>query len=77
MEILVADDEQLILEGLVSVIEEIVPEAKIHAFHKVSLLKEYIHKWLIFVIKCTNIKKEIVNLIIYKIMINISLFFNC
>ena len=44
MEILVADDEQLILEGLVSLIEEIVPEAKIHAFHKVSLLKEYIQK---------------------------------
>ena len=44
MEILVADDEQLILEGLVSLIEEIVPEATIHAFHKVSLLKEYIQK---------------------------------
>jgi two-component system LytT family response regulator len=44
MEILVANDEQLILEGLVSLIEEIVPEAKTHAFHKVSLLKEYIQK---------------------------------
>lgn len=29
---------------MVSLIEEIVPEAKIHAFHKVSLLKEYIQK---------------------------------
>lgn len=47
MEILVADDEQLILEGLVSLIEEIVPEAKIHAFHKVSLLKEYIQKYTV------------------------------
>ncbi len=39
-----ADVGGLGLEGLVSLIEEIVAEAKIHAFHKVSLLKEYIQK---------------------------------
>ena len=42
MEILVADDEKLILEGLVSMIREIRPDDSIHAFYKPSQLLDFV-----------------------------------